>query len=289
MRYAGASSPTSRPRSCGRFRARPRQEESHDGRLRAHPPGPGLVRSGQGVLLQLPLRAAAGRPLDLGLHLRQPAGDAAAGPGRGAARASYPPRQGLVRLQDVGSRAASVPRRAARGASSASPFEPDDIALTTGAFAAIMVAFRLVLDAGDEAIVSGPAWFCYEPMLLAADAVPRAVDLRAPELRPRPRRHRRRDRPADADGDRQHPAQPQRPDLPARGAGGPGRPARARLGAHRPAHLPPLRRAVPPAALRRPRLRQPRRGLPLDPRSPTATARCCSPPASGWATWRCRR
>lgn len=62
------------------------------------------------------------------------------------------------------------------------PFEPDDIALTTGAFAAIMVAFRLILDAGDEAIVSRPAWFCYEPMLLAADAVPRTVDLLRPSF-----------------------------------------------------------------------------------------------------------
>ena len=59
-------------------------------------------------------------------------------------------------------------------------FEPDDIALTTGAFAAIMVAFHLVLDAGHEAVFSEPAWFCYEPMLLAADAVPRKVDLRRP-------------------------------------------------------------------------------------------------------------
>ena len=59
-------------------------------------------------------------------------------------------------------------------------FEPADIALTTGAFAAIMVAFRLVLDAGDEAVFSEPAWFCYEPMLLAADAVPRKVKLKVP-------------------------------------------------------------------------------------------------------------
>jgi aspartate aminotransferase len=59
-------------------------------------------------------------------------------------------------------------------------FEPADIALTSGAFAAIMVAFRLVLDAGDEAIYSEPAWFCYEPMLLAADAVPRKVALKTP-------------------------------------------------------------------------------------------------------------
>jgi aspartate aminotransferase len=61
-------------------------------------------------------------------------------------------------------------------------FEPADIALTAGAFAAIMVAFRLVLDAGDEAVFSEPAWFCYEPMLLAADAVPRKVRLKPPDF-----------------------------------------------------------------------------------------------------------
>jgi aspartate aminotransferase len=59
-------------------------------------------------------------------------------------------------------------------------FEPADIALTTGAFAAIMVAFHQVLDPGDEAIFSEPAWFCYEPLLLAAAAVPRKVALRGP-------------------------------------------------------------------------------------------------------------
>lgn len=60
------------------------------------------------------------------------------------------------------------------------PFEPPDIALTAGAFAAISVAFRLVVDAGDEMVFSEPAWFCYEPMLLAADAVPRKIALKAP-------------------------------------------------------------------------------------------------------------
>jgi aspartate aminotransferase len=60
--------------------------------------------------------------------------------------------------------------------------EPPDIALTTGAFAAISVAIRLVLDAGDEAIYSEPAWFCYEPMLLAADAIPRKVPLKQPRF-----------------------------------------------------------------------------------------------------------
>lgn len=61
-------------------------------------------------------------------------------------------------------------------------FEPEDIALTTGAFAAIMVAIRLILDAGDEAVVSEPAWFCYEPMLLAADAAVRTVPLLRPSF-----------------------------------------------------------------------------------------------------------
>jgi len=58
------------------------------------------------------------------------------------------------------------------------PFEPEDVALTSGAFAAISVAFHLVLDVGDEAVISEPAWFCYEPTLLAAGAVPRKVSLR---------------------------------------------------------------------------------------------------------------
>jgi aspartate aminotransferase len=59
-------------------------------------------------------------------------------------------------------------------------FAPSDIALTTGAFAAIMVAVHHLLDPGDEAIFSEPAWFCYEPLLLAAAAVPRKVALKPP-------------------------------------------------------------------------------------------------------------
>ncbi|MCW5714383.1 MAG: aminotransferase class I/II-fold pyridoxal phosphate-dependent enzyme [Bauldia sp.] len=59
-------------------------------------------------------------------------------------------------------------------------FAPEDIALTAGAFAAIALAFRLVVDAGDEIVFSEPGWFCYEPIAFAADAVPRKVALRAP-------------------------------------------------------------------------------------------------------------
>ena len=59
------------------------------------------------------------------------------------------------------------------------PFERADIALTTGAFAAIMVAFHQILDPGDEAILPEPSWFCYESLLCAAAAVPRKVALKA--------------------------------------------------------------------------------------------------------------
>jgi aspartate aminotransferase len=62
------------------------------------------------------------------------------------------------------------------------PLEPPDVALTAGAFGAISVSFRLLLDAGDEVIFNEPGWFCYEPMLLAADAVPRPVALRPPRF-----------------------------------------------------------------------------------------------------------
>jgi aspartate/methionine/tyrosine aminotransferase len=40
-----------------------------------------------------------------------------------------------------------------------------------GAFAAIAAAFRLVLDVGDEAVFSEPAWFSYEPMLQGAGTI----------------------------------------------------------------------------------------------------------------------
>jgi aspartate aminotransferase len=50
------------------------------------------------------------------------------------------------------------------------PFEPDDIAMTQGAFGAISVAFRLVADVGDEVVIPQPGWF-YAPMLGAADLV----------------------------------------------------------------------------------------------------------------------
>jgi aspartate aminotransferase len=51
-------------------------------------------------------------------------------------------------------------------------FEPEDVAMTQGAFGAIALALRLVADAGDEVVIPVPGWFCYAPMLRAADLVP---------------------------------------------------------------------------------------------------------------------
>lgn len=50
-------------------------------------------------------------------------------------------------------------------------FDPEDIAMTQGAFGAISLAFALLADAGDEVVIPVPGWFCYEPMLHAADLV----------------------------------------------------------------------------------------------------------------------
>lgn len=50
-------------------------------------------------------------------------------------------------------------------------FDPQDIAMTNGAFGAIAVAFSVFLDPGDEVVISLPPWFGYEPMLAQAGAV----------------------------------------------------------------------------------------------------------------------
>jgi aspartate aminotransferase len=61
-------------------------------------------------------------------------------------------------------------------------FEPDDFAITAGAFGAITVAVHLLTDPGDEGIVSEPAWFCYEPILIAAGVAPCKVRLVPPRF-----------------------------------------------------------------------------------------------------------
>ncbi len=57
------------------------------------------------------------------------------------------------------------------------PFEPDDIAMTTGGFAAITTALKTVADPGDEVIYSLPPWFSYEPLCAEAALSPVKVTI----------------------------------------------------------------------------------------------------------------
>ena len=57
------------------------------------------------------------------------------------------------------------------------PFEPDDILLTTGGFAALSVGMKVVADPGDEVIYSLPPWFAYEALLVEAGLVPVKVGI----------------------------------------------------------------------------------------------------------------
>jgi aspartate aminotransferase len=51
-------------------------------------------------------------------------------------------------------------------------FEPEDIFMTNGGFAALIVALAAILDRDDEVIFSTPPWFFYEASILARDGVP---------------------------------------------------------------------------------------------------------------------
>jgi aspartate aminotransferase len=52
------------------------------------------------------------------------------------------------------------------------PFEPADIAMTTGGFAALAAGLKAVTEPGDEVIYSLPPWFCYEMMIVDNGLIP---------------------------------------------------------------------------------------------------------------------
>ena len=52
------------------------------------------------------------------------------------------------------------------------PFEPDDIAMTAGAFGAIATCLLALLDHESEVIYSDPPWFFYRAMVIAAGGNP---------------------------------------------------------------------------------------------------------------------
>lgn len=57
------------------------------------------------------------------------------------------------------------------------PYEPEDIAMTPGAFGALAAAMLATVDPGDEAVIMVPPWFNYEGMVAAVGGVPVKVPL----------------------------------------------------------------------------------------------------------------
>lgn len=55
------------------------------------------------------------------------------------------------------------------------PYQAEDIAMTTGAFAGLAVCLALVTNPGDEVIYIQPPWFFYESIILSYSAKPVAV------------------------------------------------------------------------------------------------------------------
>jgi aspartate aminotransferase len=61
-------------------------------------------------------------------------------------------------------------------------WDPADVAMTNGGFAALAVAFRAILQPGDEVVFLSPPWFFYEVLILAAGGVPVRVPLAPPSF-----------------------------------------------------------------------------------------------------------
>jgi len=63
-------------------------------------------------------------------------------------------------------------------------WDPADVAMTNGGFAALAVAMRTLVEPGDEVIFLSPPWFFYEFMILAAGGVPVRLHLPPPAFEP---------------------------------------------------------------------------------------------------------
>ena len=59
-------------------------------------------------------------------------------------------------------------------------WDPADVAMTNGGFAALTVTFRAILEPGDEVVFLSPPWFFYELLIVAAGGVPVRVALAPP-------------------------------------------------------------------------------------------------------------
>ena len=65
-------------------------------------------------------------------------------------------------------------------------WEPDDVFMTNGGFAALAVTFQAIVEPGDEVIFLSPPWFFYEILIQAAGGTPVRVTLAPPDFDPDP-------------------------------------------------------------------------------------------------------
>lgn len=61
-------------------------------------------------------------------------------------------------------------------------WDPADVAMTNGGFAAIAVALRTLVEPGDEVVFLSPPWFFYELLILAAGGEPVRLPLQPPNF-----------------------------------------------------------------------------------------------------------
>jgi aspartate aminotransferase len=59
-------------------------------------------------------------------------------------------------------------------------WDPDDVAMTNGGFAALAVSLRALVQPGDEVLFLSPPWFFYELLILAAGGEPARLPLEPP-------------------------------------------------------------------------------------------------------------
>ena len=59
-------------------------------------------------------------------------------------------------------------------------WDPEDVAMTNGGFAALAVTIRSLVEPGDEVLFCSPPWFFYEMLVLAAGGEPARVHLEPP-------------------------------------------------------------------------------------------------------------
>lgn len=61
-------------------------------------------------------------------------------------------------------------------------WDPADVAMTNGGFGALAIAFKAIVEPGDEVVFMSPPWFFYELLIRAAGGVPVRVSLMPPRF-----------------------------------------------------------------------------------------------------------